>query len=257
MSIKIASWNVNGIRAISKKEGFLDWFNGSDLDIINFQETKAQVDQIPNELTNIPVYNSFFSSAERKGYSGVASYSKVKPINVYKDIGVGEIDNEGRILRLDFEDFILFNMYFPNSGMGQKRLDYKLLFCNTLLPYLVNLRDEGNNIILTGDINIAHKPIDVDEPDKKHDKSGFLPEEREWLDEFLDAGFVDTFRMFNNKDKQYTWWSYRTRGRERNKGWRLDYFFVNKEFKKNVASSKIESNIMGSDHCPVTLEVNL
>lgn len=257
MSIKLTSWNVNGIRAINKKEVFHDWFNNNDSDIINLQEIRAQIADIPKEVYDVDGFNSYFRGAVKKGYSGLATYSKIQPINVVEKIGNPAIDDEGRFLRVDFEDFTLINTYFPNSGSKASRLDYKLEFCNTLADYVCNLRDDGFNIIICGDVNIAHKEIDIRYPDRNHETSGFLPEERQWLSDFLDLGFVDTFRIFNQEPDNYTWWSYRYNARAKGIGWRLDYFFVNKEFKNKVLSAEIESEVMGSDHCPITLELDL
>lgn len=257
MSLKLTSWNVNGIRAVSKKDGFKEWFSNNDADIINLQETRAHKEQFPKNLVDVDGFHSYFTAAEKKGYSSVATYSKIEPTEVYHGLGYPEIDSEGRIVRLDFEEFSLFNIYFPNSGSKAKRLDFKIEFCNNLLNNLIELKDEGRNIVVTGDFNIAHKEIDLARPDANHESAGFLPEERQWFSELLDAGFVDTFRIFNQDGENYTWWSYRTRARERNVGWRLDYFVVNKEFEKKVISAGIESDVMGSDHCPVTLELDL
>ena len=255
MSIKLVSWNVNGIRAVSKKEEFWNWFNNTDADIINFQEVRATQDKIPKKLIDVEGFYQSFNEAEKKGYSGVGTYSKIKPINVVKGLGVEELDREGRVLRLEYSDFFLYNIYFPNSGMGAKRLDYKVEFCNTLLNQVCELKNEGKNIIITGDYNIAHHPIDVYSPQNCEGKSGYLSEEREWLDKLEDNGFVDTFRIFDEGENNFTWWSYRTRARERNAGWRLDYFYVNEEIKDKVKSAKILSDIYGSDHCPVSLEL--
>ena len=221
MSIKLVSWNVNGIRAVSKKDEFWDWFENSDADVINFQEVRATQD---SKVTN--------------------------------GLGIDELDSEGRVLKIEYEDFILYNIYFPNSGMEAKRLDFKVDFCNALIEQLVELKSQGKNIVVTGDYNIAHNPIDVYNPKNCEGKSGYLPEERAWLDELEKAGFVDTFRMFDEGENNFTWWSYRTRARERNAGWRLDYFYVNEEMKDRVKSAEILNEIYGSDHCPVTLELD-
>ena len=256
-NLRLISWNVNGIRAIYKK-GFLDWFNEEKADIVCLQETKAQVDQLPKKLVNIPDYTSYFNSAERKGYSGVATYSAIEPKEVISGMGIEKFDIEGRLQRLDFDDFSLLNVYYPNGGMGEERLRYKLDFYDAFLDYVNDLRDNGHNLIICGDLNTAHKEIDLARPKQNEDVSGFLPVEREWVTKFLDNGYIDTFRMFHENEKdQYTWWSYRTRARERNVGWRLDYFFVNKEFKDNVKASYIKSNISGSDHCPIALEIEI
>ena len=256
MSIKLVSWNVNGIRAVSKKEDFWSWFEDDDSDIINFQEVRATQEQIPKKLAEIDEFHKFYNEAEKKGYSGVGTYSKIEPVSVTKGLGVEELDNEGRVLKIEYPDFILFNIYFPNSGKEGSRLDFKVQFCNELLNQLVELKNEGKNLVITGDYNIAHNPIDVYNPKNCEGKSGYLPEERAWLDELEEAGFVDTFRMFDEGEGNFTWWSYRFKARERNSGWRLDYFFVNEEIKDKVKSAKILADIYGSDHCPVTLELD-
>ena len=255
MSIKLVSWNVNGIRAVSKKEEFWDWFDNIDADIINFQEVRATQDKIPEKLADVEGFHQSFNEAEKKGYSGVGTYSKIEPLEVVKGLGVEELDSEGRVLRIKYPDFYLYNIYFPNSGMNAKRLDFKVDFCNALLEQLVELKNNGENVVITGDYNIAHHPIDVYNPKNCEGKSGYLPEERAWLDELEKAGFVDTFRMFDEGENNFTWWSYRTKARDRNAGWRLDYFYVNEEIKDNVKSAEILSDIYGSDHCPVTLEL--
>lgn len=255
-NLKLISWNVNGIRAIHRK-GFLDWFSEEKADIVSIQETKAQVDQLPKKLVNIPDYTSYFNSAERKGYSGVATYTNIKPRNVTLDLGIEKFDIEGRLIRLDFDEFTLLNIYYPNGGSSDERLQYKLDFYDAFLDYTNTLRDDGFNLIICGDLNTAHKPIDLARPKANEDVSGFLPIERQWVDKFLDNGYLDTFRMFNNEPDNYTWWSYRTKARNRNVGWRLDYFFVNEEFKNNVVDSYILSDVLGSDHCPIALEIKI
>ena len=255
MSIKLVSWNVNGIRAVSKKDEFWEWFDSTDADIISFQEVRATEEQIPKKLAEVDGFHKYYNKAERKGYSGVGTYSKMEPVSVTKGLGIEELDNEGRVLRIEYPDFILFNIYFPNSGKDGVRLDFKVEFCNALLKQLMDLKNEGKNVVITGDYNIAHHPIDVYNPKNCEGKSGYLPEERAWLDELEEAGFVDTFRMFDEGEGNFTWWSYRFKARERNSGWRLDYFYVNEEMKNNVKSAEILADIYGSDHCPVTLEL--
>lgn len=255
MSIKLVSWNVNGIRAVSKKDEFWEWFDSTDADIISFQEVRATEEQIPKKLAEVDGFHKYYNKAERKGYSGVGTYSKMEPVSVTKGLGIEELDNEGRVLKIEYPDFILFNIYFPNSGKDGVRLDFKVEFCNALLKQLVALKNEGKNVVITGDYNIAHHPIDVYNPKNCEGKSGYLPEERAWLDELEEAGFVDTFRMFDEGEGNFTWWSYRFKARERNSGWRLDYFYVNEEMKNNVKSAEILADIYGSDHCPVTLEL--
>lgn len=255
-NLRLISWNVNGIRAVHRK-GFLEWFEKENADIVSLQETKAQIDQLPKKLINIPEYNSYFHSAERKGYSGVATYSRVSPNKVFEGMGIDKFDTEGRLQRLDFDKFTLLNIYYPNGGRDEERLKYKLDFYDAFLDYTNDLRDQGFNLVICGDLNTAHKPIDLARPDANENVSGFLPVEREWVSKFLDNGYVDTFRMFNQDGENYTWWSYRTKARDRNVGWRLDYYFVNEEFKDNVKNSYILSDVMGSDHCPICLELDI
>jgi exodeoxyribonuclease-3 len=246
------SWNVNGIRAAAKK-GLFEWFSAVRPDILSLQETKAQEEQLGSEFSDIPGYHSCYASAERKGYSGVACFSKERPRSVSL-LESPEFDREGRGLVLEFPGFILINAYFPNSQAEGRRLSYKLEFCDMLLEKMNSLTAEGKSIVLCGDYNIAHKAIDLARPKENEGSPGYLPEERAWMDRFIAAGYADTFRMFNADGGNYTWWSYRTRGRERNVGWRLDYHCVNEDFVGKVIRSEILSNVMGSDHCPVSLE---
>jgi exodeoxyribonuclease III len=254
--LRLLSWNVNGIRAVYKK-GFLDWFKKENPDILCLQETKASEEQLADELKNPPGYYSFFSSAEKKGYSGVAVYTKEKPLKVEKGFGIKKFDNEGRILTIHYENFVLMNIYYPNGKASPERLKYKLDFYDAFLNYTEKLRAEGKNLVICGDVNTAHKEIDLAHPKENETTSGFLPVEREWMDKFFSHGYVDTFRMFNNKPDQYTWWHVITRARERNIGWRIDYFFVNEEFRKNVKSGFIMPEVMGSDHCPTGIELSV
>jgi len=251
---QLLSWNVNGIRAIYKK-GFLDWFKKENPDILCLQETKAHPDQLVDELKNVDGYESFFSAAERKGYSGVVTYTKLKPIKVQQGIGKKEFDSEGRFIITEFDEFTLFNIYFPNGKASAERLQYKMDFYDAFLKHCKKLLKQDKKIVVCGDVNTAHKEIDIARPKENSDVSGFLPQEREWIDKFLAAGFLDTFRMFNNEPDQYTWWDMITRARERNVGWRIDYFYASENLKKNIASASIHSSVMGSDHCPIELEL--
>jgi len=253
---RIISWNVNGLRAIQRK-GFVEWFEKEQPDILCLQETKVAYDQLPKTLKRIEGYHPYFCEAQRKGYSGVAIYSKIKPLKVEYGFGISEFDNEGRILIAEYDDFVLLNIYFPNGKMSEERLNYKLKFYDALLDHANKLKKEGKNIVICGDVNTAHKEIDLARPKANEKISGFLPVERAWIDKFLKNGYLDAFRMFNSEPEQYTWWSYRTKARERNVGWRLDYFFVNEEFKEKVKSSGILNDVMGSDHCPVDLKLEL
>ena len=256
MTIKILSWNVNGLRAVHKK-GFSEWFLNESPDILCIQETKAAKNQLPRALKHVEGYHSYFCEAEKKGYSGVAIYTKIKPKNIEYGFGIPKFDNEGRILIADYEDFVLLNIYFPNGKMSDERLSYKLEFYDALLDYSNKLKEAGKNLIICGDLNTAHKEIDIAHPKANEKISGFLPVERAWIDKFLSNDYIDTFRMFNTEPEQYTWWSYRTRARERNVGWRLDYFFTNEGFKDKIMSSYILNEVMGSDHCPIGLDIQL
>jgi exodeoxyribonuclease-3 len=250
----LISWNVNGLRAASKK-GFLDLLLGQKFDIVCIQETKVSPNKLPREVKNIPGYYNYFVSAERNGYSGVGTLSKKKPLNVETGMGIEKFDREGRFLRIDYGDFILMNIYFPNGKASRERLDYKMDFYNTFFDYANSLKAEGKKLVICGDMNTAHKEIDLARPKENETISGFLPEERAWMDKFLAAGYIDTFRMFNSNAGNYSWWSMRTRARERNVGWRLDYFFVSENLRDNVKAAPIYPEIPGSDHCPVGLEL--
>jgi exodeoxyribonuclease-3 len=249
--LKFISWNINGIRAIEKK-GFVTTLSEFDADVICLQETKAQPDQLSEELKNIPGYTSYWHSAERKGYSGVAFYSRIEPIAVHYGLGDPEFDCEGRVLTLEFDSFFLINIYFPNSGDQLKRLDYKLRFNQKLAVFAKEL-EAKKAVILCGDFNVAHKEIDLKNPKNNIKNAGFTPEERAWMDTFVEAGYVDTFRIFNQEPDQYTWWSYRFSARFKNIGWRIDYFCVDQVAKTKVKSAAILKDVLGSDHCPVEL----
>ena len=253
---KIYSWNVNGIRAVIKK-GFAEWLIETSPDVLAVQETKAQQSQLDSELLNIGEYKSYWFSAERKGYSGVALYSKNKPEKL-EMLGVDEFDVEGRTMIVYFPEFVLINCYFPNSQKEGARLDYKLKFCNTILDRCNELVAAGKNIVLCGDYNIAHTAIDLKNPKSNEKNPGYLPEEREWMTSFLSAGYIDSFRKFYpGESGYYSWWSYRFKAREKDIGWRIDYHCTNKGFENAVVEAKIHKNIMGSDHCPVSITLNV
>lgn len=254
--MKIISWNVNGIRAAQKK-GFIKWVKKSKADIICIQETKAHIDQLDDELINIPGYLSFFNSAERKGYSGVAIWTKEAPINVVMKLGSKHLDNEGRLLQLEFKKFILIDTYYPNGGQGDHRLKYKMEFYDKFLKHINKLKKQKKKIIFCGDVNTAHKEIDLARPKENSKVTGFLPEERAWLDKLIANDYIDTFRVFNDKGDNYTWWDYKTRARERNVGWRIDYFFISKNLKSKLLKANIDNKTMGSDHCPISIELNI
>ena len=250
--MKCISWNVNGIRAVAKK-GFADQLRTFDADVVALQETKIQEDQLTDELKNIPGYTSYWHCAERKGYSGVAFYTRIPPVAVRYGLGDPEFDCEGRVLTLEFADCYLINIYFPNSAEKLVRLAHKLRFNDRLLGYAREL-ELKKPVILCGDFNVAHKEIDLKNPKTNVKNAGFTPEERAWMDSFVAAGFVDTFRLFCEDPDQYTWWSYRFNARAKNVGWRIDYFCVSGSAADRVRSATILCEVMGSDHCPVALE---
>lgn len=254
--MKIYSWNVNGIRAIQKK-GFLEWMEKEAPDILCIQETKVQLHQINEDLSKVNGYEAYWSCAERKGYSGVAVYTKFKPISVQYGIGIERFDSEGRILVLEYDSFILLNIYFPNGQKNEERLQYKLAFYDAILEYCEELKNQGKKLVITGDYNTAHQAIDLKNPKENQNYSGFLPIERAWIDKFIQHGYIDVFRYLYPDKIEYTWWSYRFKARERNAGWRIDYHFVSDNFIKDIKDIEIRSDIMGSDHCPVVLEICL
>ena len=255
----IISWNVNGIRAIEKK-GFLDWLFDESPDILCLQETKASPKQLSEALLNPSFngtsYKTYWSSSKKPGYSGVAIFSKEEPKNV-SYIDVEDIDAEGRVLVADYGEYSVISAYFPNSQEEGARLAYKLHFCENILKQCNAIVEKGNNVILLGDYNIAHKPIDLTNPSRNEGNPGYLPEERAWMDSFVEAGYVDTFRKLCTEAEQYTWWSYRFSAREKNIGWRLDYACVNSSFIENVHASVIMKDVMGSDHCPIKITLDL
>ncbi|MDP8262520.1 MAG: exodeoxyribonuclease III [Candidatus Ancaeobacter aquaticus] len=254
---KIISWNVNGIRAIYKK-GLLDYINKANPDILCLQETKATASQLPKDLRNIPGYHAYFSSSEiKKGYSGVAIYSKIKPDRVLTGIGEKEYDSEGRILAVEFGDIMLCNIYFPNGKASPERLSYKMGFYDAFLSFVEKEKKKGKKVIVCGDVNTAHTEIDLARPKENQKSSGFLPQERSWIDSFIGHGYSDTLRMFHPEPELYTWWDMKSRARERNVGWRIDYFFVSDNTASDVKKAYIESDIVGSDHCPIGIDIKL
>ena len=255
-SVRLYCWNVNGIRAVQKK-GFFTWFREVSPDVLCLQETKAQQHQLEKPLLEVEGYESYWASAERKGYSGVATYTRHKPLSVNQGFGIPEFDSEGRVLITEFPDFTLFNVYFPNGKRDQVRLDYKMEFYRAIFQHWQNLRKEGKGLVICGDYNTAHKEIDLARPKENESISGFLPIEREWMDGLVRYGYVDTFRLFSQEPGQYTWWDMMTRARERNVGWRLDYFFVSEDLAPKVNNAWICPQVMGSDHCPIGLELRL
>lgn len=248
--IRLLSWNVNGIRAV-KNKGFLDWFYSDSPDILCLQETKAQPDQLDADLKEPAGYQVYWNYPERKGYSGVAVFTKEQPLDVRYDFGDSGFDIEGRVIIAEYPDFTLMNIYFPNGKMGPERLAYKMTFYNVFLEYADSLKVAGKKLVICGDVNTAHKEIDLARPKENSKISGFLPEERTWIDKFVAHGYVDTFRHFNKEPDQYSWWDFKSRARERNVGWRIDYFFVSENLLPSVTSAFIMPEVLGSDHCPV------
>lgn len=250
--MKLASWNVNGLRSVSGK-GFLNWFENSALDFVCLQEIKVKPEQLDESVRAPKGYHGYFSPAVKPGYSGIAIYAKKEPREVRPGIGIPEFDDEGRVLELSYRDFDLLSTYWPNSQRDHARLPYKLRFCESMFKYLEAKRKMGRNVLVCGDFNIAHKEIDLKNPKSNMKNAGFLPEERAWMDTFTCAGWIDTFREFEKGPGHYTWWSYRPGVREKNVGWRLDYFFTNKEHRDRLKSASHSCHVMGSDHCPVLL----
>jgi len=249
--MKFVSWNVNGLRAVMGK-GFLDFFEKIDADFFCIQETKMQPGQLELELKG---YHQYWNSAEKKGYSGTAIFTKHKPINVTYGIGKEEHDKEGRVITLEYDQFYLVNSYTPNSKRELERLDYRMIWEDEMRTYLHKL-DEIKPVIYCGDFNVAHQEIDLKNPKTNTHNAGFTDEEREKMTKLLSTGFIDTFRYFYpEKENEYTWWSYMFHAREKNVGWRIDYFITSERLKKNLKDSKIHQEIMGSDHCPIEIEV--
>ncbi|MBT8507653.1 exodeoxyribonuclease III [Methanomicrobiaceae archaeon CYW5] len=251
---RIISWNVNGIRAVAKKGNFTEVFD-EETDIVCIQETKAHPDQLPALIRHPPGYFSSFAWAERKGYSGVVTYSRKEPLSEGPGFATGRFDGEGRVMVTGHPGFYLCNIYFPNGKASKERLQYKLDFYEECLDYVTALVEDGNNVVICGDVNTAHTDLDLTRPKENEKISGFLPVEREWIDRLIAAGFIDTFRMFEAEGGHYSWWDLKTRARERNVGWRIDYFFVNEGLAEKVAASYMMTDVYGSDHCPIVLEL--
>ena len=253
--MRIISWNVNGIRAAHKK-GFLEWLDQESPDIMCVQETKASEDQLPDALKEIPGYTSYFISAEKKGYSGVAVFTKAKPEQVTSSFPAESFSKEGRVLAVDYGEFVLLNVYFPNGKSSAERLQYKMDFYDDFLDYADGIKNSGKHVVICGDVNTAHKEIDLARPKANEGTSGFLPIERAWIDKLLEHGYVDTLRLFNQEPDQYTYWDMITRARDRNVGWRIDYFFVSDDLTERITAASILPDVSGSDHCPVVLEIS-
>ena len=251
--MRIVSWNVNGIRAADRK-GFLKFVDEHKFDILCVQETKAQDEQIPDHLVNIDSYYFYHCAAEKKGYSGVAVWSKEKPLKVSKGMGVAKFDSEGRVLVLEFESFILMNIYYPNGKMSDVRLQYKLEFYDAFLKFC---KKQKKPLVICGDVNTAHNEIDLARPKANEKISGFLREERDWLDKFVAWELIDTFRHLHPETVKYSWWSVRSGARSRNVGWRIDYFYVTKSLLPKLKTAFIMNEVMGSDHCPLGISIDL
>ena len=252
---RLFSWNVNGIRAV-QKSGFQSWLERSGADVLCVQEIKATPEQLDESVLNPLAFHSFWHPAQKPGYSGVAIYSRQEPTEVRTGLGQAEFDQEGRVLTAEFGDLAVISAYFPNSQREHTRLPYKLQFCDAMLAYCKSLEARGKSVVLCGDFNIAHRPIDLRNPKQNENNAGYLPEERAWMELFLKSGYADAFREQNPElAGAYTWWSYRPGVREKNIGWRLDYHVVSRSFLDRVKSAEIHAEVRGSDHCPVSLDL--
>jgi exodeoxyribonuclease-3 len=256
--MKIVSWNVNGLRAVARKELFEPMIAGLKPDILLLQETKTREEQLPEAVRSLPGYHSFFNSSQtRAGYSGTAIYSKKEPKEVTYGMGIKEFDEEGRIVTAFYDNLAVSNIYFPNGGKGPERLEYKLNFYEAFLEYIEKLREKGP-VVWGGDVNTAHEEIDLARPKENSKNTGFLPEERAWLDEVVGDGWVDTFRHTQpSKEQAYSWWDMKTRARDRNVGWRIDYLFASPDLHSRIQKAIIHSAVFGSDHCPVSVDISI
>jgi exodeoxyribonuclease-3 len=252
--MKLLSWNVNGYRAVLKK-GFGDFLAAYEPDVLGLQEVKSCPGQLTEKDTAFPGYRFSWNCAERKGYSGVAAFYRKEPLAVTNGLGEERFDREGRVITLEYPAFHLLNVYFPNGGQGPERLKYKLEFYEAFLAHIERLRKSGKAVVFCGDVNTAHREIDLARPKENVENSGFMPVERAWLDKITGLGWVDTFRDRHPEPARYTWWDYKTRARERNVGWRIDYFFINKEKAGLVKDAFILPDVQGSDHCPIGIEL--
>lgn len=254
--MRIISYNVNGIRAAVGK-GFLNWLQEASPDIICLQELKAQIDQIPVKEIEALGYHSYWFPAEKKGYSGVALITKQAPDHVQFGMNMPIYDREGRFLRVDFGELSVVSVYHPSGSSGEERQNFKMNWLKDFKNYVIELQKDHPKLILCGDYNICHKPIDIHDPIRNASNSGFLPEEREWMDSFLQSGFMDSFRVFNQCPNEYSWWSYRFNARAQNKGWRIDYLMITDNLKSNLKGAAILQNVVHSDHCPAVLDIML
>lgn len=254
--MKLYSWNVNGIRAVAGK-GFVDWVLSESPDILCLQETKAEFDQLDGSLRDIPGYKAFFHSGNRKGYSGTAVYYKNEPLSIKTGLSDERFNHEGRTIVLEYPEFTLFNIYFPNGQKDDERLQFKMDFYDCFQKDVNHLVAEGKKVIICGDVNTAHNEIDLKNPKSNAKRSGFLPIERAWMDRFFADGYVDTFRYLYPKTVKYSWWSYRFNARANNAGWRIDYFFMSNNALPLLKDAEIHNEVMGSDHCPVSITLNI
>lgn len=253
--LRLVSWNVNGLRAVHRK-GFLDWFKKAGPDVLCIQETKCQLDQVPEEISSWAGYTSEHNCAVKKGYSGTATFSRVAPKRVDRGFDMAQWDQEGRVLTTVYDDFVLFNIYFPNGKMGPHRLEYKMGFYEAFLKVIERYRKRGEDkIVICGDVNTAHTEIDLARPKENQKVSGFLPEERAWMDKLLSRGFIDTFREFEKGPGHYSYWDQFSFARERNVGWRIDYFFISENLRPRLKNAYIWPEVMGSDHCPIGIDL--
>ena len=253
--MKLISYNVNGIRSAVQKD-FIPWLVSTNADVVCLQEVKASLDQIEKSLFEAVGYSVYWIPAEKQGYSGVAILSKIKPLQVTQGCGIAKYDAEGRVLRIDFTDLSIMSVYFPSGSSGEDRQAFKMEWLKDFKVYILNLKKSIPNLIISGDYNICHHPIDIHNPISNKNSPGFLPEEREWLNQFLDSGFIDTFRFFNKESHQYTWWSYRANARKKNLGWRIDYHMASESLQKRLRRAAILNQAFHSDHCPILLEID-
>lgn len=254
--MKIYTWNVNGIRAAVKK-GFMEWFNKTKPDILCIQETKAHKEQLDESITNVAGYESYWFSAEKKGYSSVATYTKIKPLDVQYGFGNPTFDSEGRVIFTEYEKFVLANVYFPNGGRGPERVKYKLDFYDELFFFLNKKYKSRKGVIVTGDFNTAHNDIDLAKPQQWSKVSGYLPDERAWLERIINLGYTDVFRKLNPELQKFSYWDQISRARDRNEGWRIDFFMVSNDISSKVSKAEIYNEVTGSDHCPVSIDINI
>lgn len=256
--LRLYSWNVNGLRAVHRKGVFLEWLDAAKPDILGLQETKCRPEQLTDELLHPPGYHTYWAAAERGGYSGVALYSRREPLSVNVGLGIDEYDREGRTIVADYGDFVFITAYFPNGSHDHSRVPFKMRYKADFLTTINSLRAAGRPVVFCGDINTAHREIDLARPKQNRNTTGFLPFERAWLDEVVEHGYLDSYRvLYPDKTGAYTWWAQFTFSREKNVGWRLDYFFVSPDLQSQIVEAEIHADVLGSDHCPVSLTLGI